>query len=134
MLYSGGSPIEDARVSEFTSALRKAVADSGKRVCYSAGADLAHVGPRFGDEHPISDGFLKLLESDDRRMLEHVEAVDADGFFENIRADGDRRKICGMPPIYTMLSVMEAREGRLLKYQYFPDPAGTVSFASMAFY
>jgi hypothetical protein len=49
-------------------------------------------------------------------------------------ADGDRRKICGLPPIYTMLSVIEADSGRLLKYQYFPDPAGTVSFASMAFY
>jgi hypothetical protein len=95
---------------------------------------LAHVGPRFGDEHPISEDFLKLLESDDRRMLKSVEAVDADGFFANIRADGDRRKICGLSPIHTMLSVMDAREGRLLKYQYFPDPAGTVSFASMAFH
>ncbi len=134
MIFSGALPIDDARVSEFTTALKTAVADSGKRVCYIAGADLAHVGPRFGDEHPISDGFLKLLECDDRRMLERVEAVDADGFFANIRADGDRRKICGLSPIYTMLNVMDAREGRLLKYQYFPDPAGTVSFASMAFY
>lgn len=134
MLFSGATPIEDARVSEFTTALKTAVAESGKRVCYIAGADLAHVGQRFGDPHPISDGFLKLLEVDDRRMLERVEQVDADGFFMNIRADGDRRKICGLSSIYTMLSVMEAREGRLLKYQYFPDPAGTVSFASMAFY
>lgn len=134
MIFSRTRPIEDARVSEFVDTLKKAVANSGKKVCYIAGADLAHVGPRFGDAHPISEGFLKLLESDDRRMLKHVEDADADAFFANILADGDRRKICGLPPIYTMLSVMDADAGEVLKYQYFPDPAGTVSFASMAFY
>ena len=134
MILSGVRPIDDERVSEFVTALKNAIANSGKKACYIAGADLAHVGPRFGDPHPISEGFLKLLESDDRRMLEQVEKVDADGFFGNIRADADRRKICGLPPIYTMLSVMDADSGKLLKYEYFPDPAGTVSFASMAFY
>jgi AmmeMemoRadiSam system protein B len=134
ILLSGRQPMEDERISEFVTALKTSVADSGKKPCYIAGADLAHVGPRFGDPHPISEGFLTLLESDDRRMLERVEEVDADGFFKNIRDDGDRRKICGLPPIYTMLSVMDADSGKLLKYQYFHDPAGTVSFASMAFY
>jgi len=134
MVLSGTSPIDDTRVKEFTGALGKAVGESGKRVCYIAGADLAHVGPRFGDAHPLSEGFMRLLESDDRRMLEHVENLDGDGFFRNIRDDGDRRRICGLPPIYTMLSVMRAHSGKLLKYQYSPDPEGTVSFASMAFY
>jgi len=134
MILSRTRPIDDERVSEFVTSLKEAVAQSGKKVCYIAGADLAHVGPRFGDPHPISEGFLRLLESDDRRMLECVEKANADAFFENIRADGDRRKICGLPPIYTMLSAMEADSGKLLKYQYFPDPAGTVSFASMALY
>jgi len=134
MLLSRTRPMDDERVKEFVDALGSSVAKSGKKVCYIASADLSHVGPRFGDQHPISGGFLKLLESDDLRMLKKVEEVDANGFFGDIEAEGDRRKICGLPPIYTMLCVMEAASGRLLKYQYWPDPAGTVSFASMAFY
>ncbi len=134
MTLSRSRPADDDRVSEFIAALKKSVADSGKKVCYIASADLSHVGPRFGDPHPLSEGFLRLLEADDRRMLERVEEVDADGFFGNIEADGDRRKICGLPPIYTMLYSMGAASGKLLKYQCWPDPAGTVSYASMAFY
>jgi AmmeMemoRadiSam system protein B len=134
MILSGNRPIDDEQVTEFVLALKNAVASSGKKACYIAGADLAHVGPKFGDPHPISEAFLKLLESDDRRMLEQLEKVDADGFFGNIRADADRRKICGLPPIYTMLNVMDSDNGKLLRYDYFPDPGGTVSFASMAFY
>jgi AmmeMemoRadiSam system protein B len=126
-------PIEDERVREFTAAVKEAVAESGGTVCCVAGADLAHVGPRFGDGREITDGFLKLLEAEDLRMLERVEHLDADGFSANIEADGDRRKICGFPPIYTMLNVMEATSGKILKYQQWPDPNGTVTFAGMAF-
>jgi len=134
MVASRISPAEDARIREFVKAVKNAVKQSGARICCIAGADLAHVGPRFGDVHPISDGFLKLLKADDLRMLEPLERADANGFFSAIQADGDRRKICGLPPIYTMLSVMEATRGKLLKYQQWPDPQGTVTFASMAFY
>jgi len=134
MVASRTSPMNDPQVKEFVSAVKHAAAGCNKKVCCIAGADLAHVGPRFGDNQPINDGLLKLVESEDLRMLETIEHVDAEAFFANIGADMDRRKICGFPPIYTMLKVMDATSGRLLKYQYWPDPNGTVTFASMAFY
>jgi hypothetical protein len=134
MLGSRTHPKDDARVKGFIASLKAAIAQSGRRVCCIAGADLAHVGPKFGDGHPISEPFLQLLQADDIRMLKRLENVDADGFFSDIEAEGDRRKICGLPPIYTMLSVMDAATGKLLKYQQWPDSQGTVTFASMAFY
>lgn len=134
MVASHTSPMNDDEVSEFVNAVRCAITDSGKKVCYIAGADLAHVGPRFGDSRPVGDGFLKVVESEDLEMLEKLKSVDAESFFANISADNDRRKICGLPPIYTMLKVMDATSGRLLKYQYWHDPNGTVTFTSMAFY
>jgi len=82
----------------------------------------------------VSDGLLKLLETDDLRMLESVVKLDARGFFSNIEADHNRRRICGLPPIYAMLNVMEAETAKLLKYQQWPDPESTVTFASMSFY
>ena len=134
MVASRTSPMDDTEVQEFVSSVKRAVADCDKKVCYIAGADLAHVGPRFGDTQQINDGLLKIVESEDLRMLETIERVDAEAFFANIGADMDRRKICGFPPIYTMLNIMGATSGKLLKYQYWPDPNGTVTFASMAFY
>lgn len=134
LMAGHGDPAEDGRTSEFFSAVKEAVGEYGKEVCFVAGADLAHMGPRFGDAHAISDGFLKVLEADDRRMLDSVVEVDVKGFLANIEADGNRRRICGLPPIYAMLSVMEARTAKLLKYQQWPDPDATVTFASLAFF
>ncbi|MBI5115886.1 AmmeMemoRadiSam system protein B [Candidatus Poribacteria bacterium] len=134
MVGSHARPRDDTRVKGFIDAIRATAASRNGKICYVAGADLAHVGPRFGDRNPISENFLRLLHADDLRMLAHLERADADGFFGNIDSDGDRRKICGLPPIYTMLSVMNAATGKLLKYQQWPDPQGTVTFASMAFY
>jgi hypothetical protein len=127
-------PAEDERISGFFSAVREAVSESSEKVCFVAGADLAHVGPRFGDPHPVNDGFLKGLEADDMRMLESLVKVDPKEFYANIEADNNRRRICGLPPIYTMLNVMEARTAKLLKYQQWPDPEATVTYASAAFY
>ncbi len=130
----GADPAGDEGVSTFLSAIKGAVSEAGADVCYVAGADLAHVGPRFGDAHPVSENFLNLIEADDMRMLDTVLAMDAKSFFSNIEADGNRRRICGLPPIYAMLSVMEAKTAQLLKYQQWPDPEGAVTYASMAFY
>jgi AmmeMemoRadiSam system protein B len=68
-------------------------------------------------------------------MLKHVEQLDATEFFRSIQKDGDDRNICGLPPIYTLLSVMEASQGKLLSYSQTPEQTteSVVSFASMFF-
>jgi len=62
--------------------------------------------------------------------------MDGEGFYSSIMRDRDRRRVCGLPAIYTMLKVLEAKEGKLLKYAqaYTPETQSVVSFASMAFY
>jgi AmmeMemoRadiSam system protein B len=94
------------------------------------------MGLQFGDPRGIGEYDLRLLAEEDREMLGHVERVDADGFFESIKKDRDRRRICGLPAIYTMLQTMNAEEGTLLKYDqaFTPETQSVVSFASLAFY
>ena len=48
----------------------------------------------------------------------------------------DRRNVCGVPAIYTLLRVVEAKEGKLLRYEQAVDQAGqsVVSFMAGAFY
>ena len=69
-------------------------------------------------------------------MLEPVRNLDREGFFEFLRRERDRRKICGSSAIYTLLHLIDARGGELLKYDQSVEPnsQSVVTFASMAFY
>ena len=132
-LARGQRAEDDRRVPAFLDALLDTVAASGRRVAFIAGADLAHVGPRFGDAEPVSRDGLATIDREDRAMLEAVEAGDAEAFFESVRRDGDRRRICGLSPIYTLLRVLGRARGTLRTYGQWPDPEGVVSFASLVF-
>jgi len=128
------SPQEDDEMEGFIAALRDTLATVGGRAVIIASADLAHVGPRFGDPRRITPGQLREVADADREMLATVENGDAEAFFRVVARDGDRRRICGLPPIYTMLRVLPQSRGRLLHYGQWPDPQGTVTFASLAMY
>jgi len=132
-LLRGADPEADPRIPHFFDALGETIAASKRRVCLVAGVDLAHVGPRFGDPEPMGPAQLREVEREDCAMLEAVAAGDARGFYESVAKDGDRRRICGLSPIYTFLRCLEPSTGQLLKYGQWPDPQGTVTFASLAF-
>ena len=132
-LHRGKKPEDDPRVPRFLGALADTVAASGRRVAFIAGADLAHVGPRFGDPEPVSAEALARLEREDRATLAAVEAGDAAAFFESAARDGDRRRICGLSPIYALLRATGGAAGALRRYGQWPDPAGVVTFASVVF-
>ena len=121
-------------VEEFLGALRETLAELDRRTVVIASADLAHVGPQFGASRPLTPGQLREVEEADRRMLSFVEAGEAEGFFRDVARDGDRRNICGLPPIYAALRALETRQGRLLRYGQWPDLNGTVTFAALALY
>jgi AmmeMemoRadiSam system protein B len=126
-------PDDDPRVPRFLDALSGALAASGRRVAFIAGADLAHVGPRFGDAEPVSTAQCRDIEREDRAMLESVRAGDAAGFFASIERDDDRRRICGFSPIYALLRALPGAPGDLRRYGQWPDPQGLVSFASVVY-
>ena len=130
------SPMELPGVGQFLEALQTAIAKRSNRVFLLASADLAHVGLRFGDAEAPNRFTLQSMGEEDRRLLEYAERVDAEGFYHSIRLARDRRRICGFPPIYTLLKLVDAREGKLLKYDQSMDPStqSVVTFASLAFY
>ncbi len=122
-------------IERFTEALRTVMAEDGRRVCLVASADLAHVGPRYGDADGFDGDDLEAVKQADREMLEYVERVDAEGFRGYLAQEDDRRRICGFSPIYTMLKVMEAERGRVVAHDHGDmDPIGSIcSFASVVF-
>jgi len=135
-IEKGVSPMELKPVRQFVDAAKEAVSFLGREVCCVASADLAHVGLQFGDREGVSEYGLRVISQQDHEMLEYAEKMDGEGFFESVSRERDRRKICGLPPIYSMLKILEAQEGKLLKYDqaFTPETRSVVTFASLAFY
>lgn len=80
-LARGREPEDDPRVPRFLDAVRRALDDSGRRAVVIAGADLAHVGPRFGDHAPLTPEAMAAVEREDRAMLAAAVRDGAAGFF-----------------------------------------------------
>ncbi len=129
----GTRPEDERRVARFLDALAETVAASGRRVAFIAGADLAHVGPRFGDAEPVSPAEAARLAEADRAMLATVTAGDANAFFDEAARDGDARRVCGRSPIWALLRATGGAPGVLRRYAQTPDPECVVTFASVVF-
>ncbi len=97
-----------------------------------AAADLAHMGPAFGDAYGLDFVGRAQLRRADERLLAAVHAGDAAAFYAQLQAEQDRRHVCGLPPIYLALRLLEESSGETVGYDVCPaDPQG-LSFVSIA--
>ena len=128
-------PERDLAVQTFLSSLRELARQETRRVCFVASVDLAHVGREFGDHEPLTEDFLKRVESEDRKLLERLAALDAPGFFNEVAKDQDKRKICGFAPLYSLIYLLDGAKGNHLKYSqaFTPETRSAVTFTSMVF-
>ncbi len=102
-----------------------------------AGADLAHVGPRFGDPAPLDRSGRDRLAARDHASLSLLVSRQSGAFFEHVTEDASTRRVCGTGPLYTLERLLAERagEGALLGYTQHVDPqeGSIVSHASVAF-
>lgn len=123
-------------VERFLRTMKDALAEAGKAVCFVAGTELAHIGLRYGDNKPPTDfSFHKCMQWD-LEMLKHVEQLDPDSFASFIRKEGNARRISGFAAIYTMLKLMKAEKGEVLRYDRGVTDQfnSTVTYASVVFF
>ncbi len=132
----GTDPSRDAAVESLLLELQAIVAARGGRAVLVAGADLAHVGPRFGDERPTA-AQLALLDATDRASLSHAIAADAPAFWEHVARDLETRRVCGLGPIYSLLRALpKGARGDLLHYEQTvdQDDGSVVSHAAVGYF
>jgi AmmeMemoRadiSam system protein B len=129
---TGADPATFTDVERFMTALRRVVDKT--RAVVVAGADLAHVGPRFGDKAAYDEKERDTLDVTDRASLAHTLAPDATAFWEHVARDLETRRVCGLAPIYSLLRVAGAKHGELLHYEQTidPDEGSIVSHAAIA--
>jgi AmmeMemoRadiSam system protein B len=135
LMMSRTLPEQTAPVGNLLAALSRLAAQDGRRICFVAGVDLAHVGRQFGDTEPVTDDFLKWVEAEDRQLVERLAALDAPGFFNEIAKDQDKRKICGFSPLYSLIHLLDGARGSHLHYgqAFTPETGSVVTFTSMIF-
>ena len=133
---SGSPPAESEDVARMVEALRAAERETKEPICYVISGDLAHIGPKFQDYIPAEGAFLDHSRTQDQAILRQAVAADPAGYFRVIAEEGDCRRICGLPPTYTVLEALRPGSGQLLHYDQYVHPRGyeSVSFASVAFY
>lgn len=129
-LYELDDPSRCEEVDRFVDALRRLT--RGRKVCYVAAADLSHVGPLYGDDAPPTTDALERLAAADRESLDLFVRGDAAGFFRQVSADADTRRVCGLAPMYAFLRLTGGRASRLLGYSQWraADDDSTVTYAA----
>jgi len=133
----GTDPAKDTRAQALLDAVRELVSERGRRVVLVAGADLAHVGPRFGDRQPFDATQRQALEKKDLRSLALATAGDSAGFWRHVLNDIDARRVCGLAPIYAMLETQKpGSKGLVMHYEQTIDAeeGSIVSHAAVAFH
>ena len=129
-------PARQNDIAAMIEALRQCDAETREPICYIISGDLAHLGPKFGDTKPVDESWVAHSRGQDQAILRHAEAIDLAGYFRVIVEECDSRRICGLPPTYTLLQAIRPACGKLLHYDQYVHPKGheSVSFASIAYY
>ncbi len=93
----------------FAEALRAELAAEPVPTCVVAGADLSHVGRYFHDDRELDADTLHALESSDRRLLEDVLRLDAEGLRKRLAEAANPTHICSAGCLYVLTHVLRGR-------------------------
>jgi len=129
----GIEPSQEESFKRFFSAVKEVL--KGRDFLCICAADLSHLGPRFGDPQPLGISDLSAMEAIDTAIINSIQSGNPSLLFKEIETIKNRTRVCGFPPIYTLLSIIENQKGRLLSYEYAysPDDGSAVSFSAIAF-
>ncbi len=136
-LITGTAPEEDGDVRRLFDALAGMAASEGERLFWVLGIDLAHMGPRYGDDFAARAGSPSMaqIETRDRSRLERISAGDAAGFWRLVCESRDDLKWCGASPLYTFLKAVPQARAALAAYQHWNiDEESLVSCAALHFH
>ena len=124
------------QVTSFLDVVLEILKKDGRRYGVIAAGELAHLGMRYGDKEPPTDFSFHRSMQRDLEMLKPVEELKADEFANYIIKEQDQRRISGFAPIFSLLRLIEAERGEVLRYDrgITDQYNSTVTYASMAFF
>lgn len=101
-----------------------------------AGADLSHVGRRFGDDCELEPAFLSAVERQDREAMAEIVSGRPNEFVRILAERQNATRVCSAGCIYALRVALDGAEGELLRYHQAIDaPNGTgVTCCAAAFW
>ena len=105
-----------------------------RKTLFVAAADLAHVGPAFGDTELMpkdSDG-RRSVQVEDENLLDSITQGSRNRFLEHVKSNEDQYRICGLAPIYMTLWAADVTTGISNGYQQCQADEDDTSFVSIA--
>lgn len=117
-------------LAPFVEAVRLALEDVGGRTLIVASADLSHVGPMFGDPHPLGGEDAQAAEARNRVMAHDQEMLGliAQGRPEELVAamawQRNPTRWCSIGNIVAAMRVVQPRQVLLLRYLAAMDQQG----------
>lgn len=124
-----GHPNQNEQINTVVDRLREVIAS--RKALVVAAADLAHVGPAFGDPQPLDAVARAGITAADTELINAVCSADADRFYEQVNRESDRRRICGLSPIYMTLRLLGPARGELTGYTHCPADETNGSLVSI---
>jgi len=111
-------------------------AREGDRLVWVLGVDMAHKGPRYGDQESRRAYTDSMTEIDgrDRERIASLAAGAAGKFWAQVRENNDDLNWCGTAPFYSYLAAHPEARGELLTYEHWQiDEESVVTFGGMTF-
>lgn len=133
----GGKRLEDdAELTGLIKSLKKTLAETDKRAVLVLSVDLAHMGPKFGDDFDINSEIAQEIQEADYQMFNALSRMDSDTFHDIMVKDLIPRKVDACGAAYTLLSLMDDGAGKMVSYDqnFQPDTNSLVSYGSMVFW
>jgi len=125
----------DEKLNVLYAALEETARDLGRKICYIAGADLCHIGKKFGDQFAART-ILDDVRKHDEEILEAAAKPDAEGFLRSLARNRNRYRVCGVAPIYAAIRAARPTTGKVLCYDQWDERErdSAVTFASVVYY
>lgn len=132
---TGLLPNENEKINDFLYLLDRTIKRLNRKAVYISSVDFSHIGRKFGDDFDAKDK-LKEVEINDKNLINSLIDNQHEQFFDKIKIENDKWKVCGTSPIYSMLNLNDNLNGELLEYNqwYEEQTQSAVSFASIAYY
>lgn len=128
-----GSSFADQPESPMYQALARLAEKHGDKLGWVLSIDMAHMGPRYGDETEFEEGDARI-EAHDQLRVEALAKGDIDAFWKDVRHEDDPWKWCGSAPLYALYRALPGVKAEMLRYGHWNiDEASVVSFAGMRF-
>lgn len=113
-------------------ALRDLLAADAQRTVIIAGADLSHVGQRFGDADPTTDEFLAAVRARDQKLLTRIAAREDAELVADLTQNENPTRVCSVGCLYTLLRALPGRPCTILGYHLAEDREQETHVSCMA--